>query len=155
MRRRRKHEARHRSDLKNSTRLKTATRSSCSVDARLMRGAAFIGMGGLSVSRPSLMNTTRCSVTWHSEQTNVWCSTPGRATVSSGIRSLGSTQRRHALTTHHSLPPGTPVEDVGNMMLRYEGTLWIKLVHAGTKPHLPGSHRYQATISRRACTILA
>jgi response regulator RpfG family c-di-GMP phosphodiesterase len=22
------------------------------------------------------------------------------------------------------------------MMLRYEGTLWIKLVHAGTKPHL-------------------
>jgi hypothetical protein len=31
----------------NSTRLRarTATRSSCSVDARLMRGAAFIGMG--------------------------------------------------------------------------------------------------------------
>ena len=40
------------------------------------------------------------------------------------------------------------------MMLRYEGTLWIKLVHVGTKPHLPGSHWYQATISRRECTIL-
>ena len=35
-----------------------ATCLSCSVDARLMRRAACIGMGGLSVSRPSLMNTT-------------------------------------------------------------------------------------------------
>ena len=38
----------------------------------------------LSVSRPSLINTIRCSVTWHSEQTNVWCPTPRRATASSG-----------------------------------------------------------------------
>src|ERR1700730_4734928 len=61
-----------------------ATCSSCSVDARLMGGAACIGMGGLSVSRPSLMNTTRCSETWHPEQMNVWRSTPRTATVSSG-----------------------------------------------------------------------
>ena len=32
---------------------------------------ACIGIGGLSVSRPSFMNTTRYSVTWHSEQINV------------------------------------------------------------------------------------
>jgi hypothetical protein len=61
-----------------------ATCPSCPVDARLMRRAASMGMSGLSVSRPSLINTTRCSVTWHSEQANVWCSTPRRATVSSG-----------------------------------------------------------------------
>jgi hypothetical protein len=60
------------------------TYSSCTVDACLIRGAACIGMGGLSVSRPPLMNTTRCSVTWHAEQMNVWCSTPRAATVSSG-----------------------------------------------------------------------
>jgi hypothetical protein len=53
-----------------------ATCSSCPVDARLMRGAASMGIGGLSVSRPFFINTTRCSETWHPEQTNVWCSTP-------------------------------------------------------------------------------
>jgi hypothetical protein len=46
--------------------------------------AACMGMGGLSVSRPSLMNTIRCSVTWHSEQTNVCRSTPRTVAVSSG-----------------------------------------------------------------------
>ena len=48
-----------------STRLRKpgAATCSCTVDARLMRGAGCIGMGGLSVSRPSLINTTRCSVT--------------------------------------------------------------------------------------------
>src|SRR3984893_14690390 len=51
-----------------------ATCSFCSVDARLMRRAACMGMGGPSASRPSLMNTTRRSVTWHPEQMNVWCS---------------------------------------------------------------------------------
>ena len=61
-----------------------ATCSSCTVDARLMRRAACMGMGGPSASRPSLMNTTRRSVTWHPEQMNVWCSTPRTATVWSG-----------------------------------------------------------------------
>jgi hypothetical protein len=46
--------------------------------------AACMGVGGLSVSRPSLMNTIRCSVTWHSEQTNVCRSTPRTVAVSSG-----------------------------------------------------------------------
>ena len=40
-----------------------ATCSSCPVDARLMCRAACMGMGGPSASRPSLMNTTRRSVT--------------------------------------------------------------------------------------------
>src|ERR1700738_2369659 len=61
-----------------------ATCSSCSVDARLMRRAACMGMGGPSASRPSLMKITPRSVTWHPEQMNVWCSTPCTATVSSG-----------------------------------------------------------------------
>ena len=65
-------------------RLGATTCSSCSVDARLMRGTACIGMVGLSVSRPPFMNTTRCSVTWHAEQMNVWFSRPRTATVSSG-----------------------------------------------------------------------
>jgi hypothetical protein len=60
------------------------TCSSCTVDACLIRGAACMGMGGVSVSRPSLMNTTRRSEPWHPEQMNVWCSTPRAATVSSG-----------------------------------------------------------------------
>jgi hypothetical protein len=40
-----------------------ATPSSCAVDARLVRCPVCTGTGGLSVSRPSLMNTTRRSVT--------------------------------------------------------------------------------------------
>jgi hypothetical protein len=83
-----------------STRLRrpgAATCSSCCVDARLMRGAACIGMGGLSVSRPSLINTTRCSVTRHSEQTNVWCSTPRRATVSFGTTLVRINSEPHAV----------------------------------------------------------
>ena len=61
-----------------------ATCSSCTVDARLMRGTGCMGIGGPSASRPSLMKTTRCSVTWHPEQMNVWCSIPRTGTVSSG-----------------------------------------------------------------------
>jgi hypothetical protein len=62
------------------------TCSSCTVDACLIRGAACMGMGGVSVSRPSLMNTTRRSEPWHPEEMNVWCSTPRAATVSSGTQ---------------------------------------------------------------------
>ena len=40
-----------------------ATCSSWTLDARLRRAAVCMGTGGLSVSRPSLMNTTRRSVT--------------------------------------------------------------------------------------------
>jgi hypothetical protein len=89
------------------------TCSSCSVDARLMRGAACIGMGGLSVSRPPLMNATRCSVTWHAEQMNVWCSTPRAATVSSGTTFVRINSAPHAaqrITRTHLLGahPGYP-----------------------------------------------
>ena len=89
------------------------TCSSCSVDARLMRGAACIGMGGLSVSRPPLMNATRCSVTWHAEQMNVWCSTPRAATVSSGTTFVRINSPPHAaqrITRTHLLGahPGYP-----------------------------------------------
>jgi hypothetical protein len=70
------------------------TCSSCSVDARLMRGAACIGMGGLSVSRPPLMNATRCSVTWHAEQMNVgptpalWSSKNSKDAICKILRNL-------------------------------------------------------------------
>ena len=74
-----------------------------SIAACLMRRAACVSMGGLSVSRPSLMNTTRWSVTWHSEQTNVWCSTPRTATVSSGTTLVRINSAPHAVQrTSHS-----------------------------------------------------
>ena len=78
-----------------------------------MRGAACIGMGGLSVSRPPLMNATRCSVTWHAEQMNVWCSTPRAATVSSGttfvrINSPPHAAQRITRTLYWAPTPATP-----------------------------------------------
>src|SRR6202048_2332477 len=84
-----------------------ATCSSCSVDARLMRRAACMGMGGPSASRPSLMNTTRRSVTWHPEQMNVWCSTPRTATVWSRTTFVRINSAPHAVQSIALTPSRT------------------------------------------------
>jgi hypothetical protein len=84
-----------------------ATCSSCPVDARLMRRAACMGMGGPSASRPSLMNTTRRSVTWHPEQMNVWCSTPRTATVWSGTTFVRINSAPHAVQSIALTPSRT------------------------------------------------
>src|ERR1700730_3421136 len=71
-----------------------------------MRRAACTGMGGLSASRPSLMNRTRRSETWHPEQMNVWCSTPRAATASSGntfVRINSAPQAVQRITRTHLL----------------------------------------------------
>ena len=80
-----------------STRLRSpgpATASSHSVNVILTRRAACMGMGGLLVSRPSLMNTTRRSETWHAEQQTCDAQCHGQRPSRPGPRSSGSTRRR-------------------------------------------------------------
>ena len=84
-----------------------ATCSSCTVDARLMRRAACMGIGGPSASRPSLMKITRRSVTWHPEQMNVWCSTPRTATVWSGTTFVRINSAPHAVQSIALTPSRT------------------------------------------------
>jgi hypothetical protein len=79
-----------------------AAKCSSSTGAGLTRRAACKGIGGPSASRPSLINTTRCSVTWHAEQINVWFSTPRAATFCRGPRWSRST--RHHTRYNASLP---------------------------------------------------
>ena len=76
-----------------------------------------MGSGGPSASRPSLMNTTRRSVTWHPEQMNVWCSTPRTATVSSEttvvrinspVQALQRITRTPTALTYRALTPLLP-----------------------------------------------
>jgi hypothetical protein len=93
--------------------------SSSTDGARLTRLAACMGIGGLSVSRPPLMNTTRCSVTWHAEQMNVWCSIPRTATVSSGTTFVRINSEPHAVQsiarTHLPDAHRTLDDDFGRM----------------------------------------
>src|SRR3984893_10193362 len=107
-----------------------ATCSSCTVDARLMRGAACVGIGGPSASRPSLMNTTRRSVTWHPEQMNVWCSTPRTATVWSATTFVRMNSAPHAVPSIALTPSRTRTSahlllDLAHATLRYHVTLWM------------------------------
>jgi hypothetical protein len=74
-----------------------ATCSSCFVGARLIRGAARMGIGGVSSSRPYRVKTSRRSVTWHSEQMKVWCSKPRTAIVLSGTTCVRINSAPHAV----------------------------------------------------------
>jgi len=64
--------------------------SSCPVDAGLLSFGGSTGIGALSSTRPRLTSTTRRSVTWHSEQMKVWCSTPGTVSRATFVRIIDS-----------------------------------------------------------------